>query len=207
MIILIGKTASGKDTILNKLVKDYGFKKMVTYTTRPMRPGEIQGETYHFVTDEEFQRLVKDGFFLEYKEYHTNQGTWYYGSAASDFKGDTLYKIVILTPDGYRDYLEKNPDEIHISLYISADNDVILQRLRQRGDDEEEIKRRMEHDDKDFEGVEDLVHGVITNNYNKKLSLTYIVFRIATLYSETICKVKFENIPTRKVLYNINAKV
>ena len=37
MLIILGKTASGKNTIVNKLVKNYGFKQLVTYTTRPKR--------------------------------------------------------------------------------------------------------------------------------------------------------------------------
>ncbi len=41
MIILLGKTASGKDTILNRLAENYSYKKLITYTTRPMRKGEI----------------------------------------------------------------------------------------------------------------------------------------------------------------------
>ena len=56
MIVLLGKTASGKDTILNELVKKYNYRKMITYTTRPMRKGEIQDKTYHFISDEEFLR-------------------------------------------------------------------------------------------------------------------------------------------------------
>ena len=50
MLILIGKTASGKDTILNQLVKKHGYKKIVTYTSRPMRKGEKQDVTYHFIS-------------------------------------------------------------------------------------------------------------------------------------------------------------
>ena len=40
MIVIIGKTASGKDLIVKKLCNDYGYNKIVTYTTRPMRKGE-----------------------------------------------------------------------------------------------------------------------------------------------------------------------
>ena len=84
MIILLGKTASGKDTVLNRLVKEHGYKKIVTYTTRPKREREIQDVTYHFIGEDEFKEKIESGFFLEYKEYRSAHGTWYYGSAKED---------------------------------------------------------------------------------------------------------------------------
>ena len=51
MVILIGKSASGKDTVAKRLIKDYGYQKIVTWTTRPMRPGEKQDITYHYTSD------------------------------------------------------------------------------------------------------------------------------------------------------------
>ena len=55
--ILTGKTCSGKDTIMNELRKR-GVRRIVTYTTRPMRYGEADGKTYHFVTDEKFKEMM-----------------------------------------------------------------------------------------------------------------------------------------------------
>ena len=86
MLILIGKTASGKDTISNKLISEYGYKKLITYTTRPIRKGEINDVTYHFVSDKEFKQKIKNNFFAEYKSYNTEFGTWYYGTALEDLK-------------------------------------------------------------------------------------------------------------------------
>ena len=54
ILILIGKTASGKDKTVNELVSKHGFKKVITYTTRPMRKGEKQDITYHFIPEEEW---------------------------------------------------------------------------------------------------------------------------------------------------------
>ena len=85
MLILVGKSCSGKDTIRNKLVAYHGFKKMVTYTDRPPRRGEKDGEAYHFVSPEEFEQMISTGFFLEWKEYHTVDGVWHYGSALDDY--------------------------------------------------------------------------------------------------------------------------
>ena len=81
ILILVGKTASGKDTILNQLVKKHGYKKIVTYTSRPMRKGEKQDVTYHFISSQEFQKMIGQGLFAEYKTYNTEFGVWYYGTA------------------------------------------------------------------------------------------------------------------------------
>ena len=81
ILILIGKTASGKDKTVSELVSKHGFKKVITYTTRPMRKGEEQDITYHYILEEEFKQKIEDGFFAEWKSYNTEFGTWYYGSA------------------------------------------------------------------------------------------------------------------------------
>ena len=54
MLILMGKTASGKTLVRDKLVKNHGFNSVVTYTTRPMRKDEIPDVTYHYISEEDF---------------------------------------------------------------------------------------------------------------------------------------------------------
>ena len=50
LIILIGCSASGKDTVMNRLVKEFDVKPLVSYTTRPIRDCEQEGREYHFIT-------------------------------------------------------------------------------------------------------------------------------------------------------------
>ena len=74
----MGATASGKDTVLNQMVKE-GVKRFVSYTTRPMRIGEIYGKEYNFVTKEEFDDDIANGVVIEHREYTVANGdTWYY---------------------------------------------------------------------------------------------------------------------------------
>lgn len=168
MIVLIGKSASGKDTILNRLVGN-GYKKMITYTTRPMRNGEIQDKTYHFISEEDFKQKVDDGFFAEWKSYITTEGVWYYGSATEDYEKSDDKTIIILTPDGYRDVVEvlKNKPK---SIYIYANNATIKERLQKRGDDKDEAARRIKHDNEDFKGVDQLVDRIVYNNREAKIN-------------------------------------
>lgn len=173
LTILIGKTASGKDTICKKLV-DKGFNKITTFTTRPKRNGEIDGYTYHFVTDEEFHEKISNGFFLEYKKYTVVDGSvWYYGSPKEEFYSDKD-SIIILTPDGYEDFLKF--DIPHKSIYIYANNETIKKRLIMRGDDKAEAQRRIEHDNEDFKGLQYKVDYIVYNNDGENID--YVVNKI-----------------------------
>ena len=161
IVVLIGKTASGKDTVCKELMKS-DFHKIVTYTTRPMREGEINGYTYHFISDEDFHKKVDEDFFLEYKSYTVADGSkWYYGSPKHEFYSDKD-SIIILTPDGYRDFLKFNIP--HKSIYIYSNIDTIKKRLIARGDDKAEAERRVAHDIKDFKGIENEVDYIVYNN-------------------------------------------
>lgn len=76
---LLGKSASGKDSIYHELMKqNMGLKPVVPYTTRPMREGETEGTEYHFISDEDFFSLKAQGKLIEYREYTTMHGIWRY---------------------------------------------------------------------------------------------------------------------------------
>ncbi len=160
MILLIGQTASGKDTILNEIIK-LGYEKLVTYTTRPMRPGEIDGINYHYISSEEFLLKDKEGFFAETTSYNVATGeTWYYGSAIIDFNKD---RVMIVNPDGVKQ-ISKIKSLNPVVFYIQADEDVIRKRLLKRGDNKDESERRIAADDRDFFGVEKYVDFFVDNN-------------------------------------------
>lgn len=77
-IIIAGPSASGKTTIVDALLARYPeSKRLVTTTSRAIRPGEVHGQHYYFITKEEFERGIKDGRFLEYNIFADN----YYGSS------------------------------------------------------------------------------------------------------------------------------
>lgn len=160
MILLIGKTASGKDTILNEIVK-LGYKKLVTYTTRPMRTGEVDGVNYHYISRENFLSKEANGFFAETTSYNVASGdTWYYGSAIEDYDKD---KVMIVNPDGIKQ-ISKIQSLNPVVFYIQADEDVIRHRLSKRGDNPSEAERRMMADDRDFFGIDKYVDYFASNN-------------------------------------------
>ena len=78
LIIVMGVTASGKDTLLNRLVK-LGVPRMVSCTTRPKRVGETEGVHYHFVDKDTFDDDLSNDRIIEHREYNVANGeTWYY---------------------------------------------------------------------------------------------------------------------------------
>ena len=101
LLILVGCSASGKDTVMNWLVKEFDVKPVISYTTRPIRDCEIEGREYHFITEEEFDRMKDNDEFIETRVYKTVNGNWYYGLPKSgiDLEDDNNY-ITILDFDG-----------------------------------------------------------------------------------------------------------
>ena len=75
MIVLVGESASGKSSIERNLVDNYGYKKIVSYTTRQPRQGEVDGIDYHYISESQFIKLQKEGYFAEVGEYNG----WHYG--------------------------------------------------------------------------------------------------------------------------------
>ena len=156
IIVLVGKTASGKTTIANELCKNHHYKRIITYTTRPMRENEIQDVDYHFISDEQFNKMVENNEFTEYKHYNTAHGVWSYGSVVTSEQehSDDCY-VIILTPQGLRDLSKKTSR--YIAFYLNIGFESQLERLKKRGDEEQQIIKRLKNDDKDFENVLDIV--------------------------------------------------
>lgn len=167
MLVLIGKTASGKTELLNHLVGRYHFKPIVTYTTRPIREGEIPDVTYHYISEGEFIEKISKGFFAEWKIYKTVDGNWYYGSAASDYKNTNIFNIVILTPDGIQQIQKNGLENIRI-FYIKCPKHIRRKRLKNRGDKSSEVKRRIRADDKDFKIISFPYYSIKNKGYIDK---------------------------------------
>lgn len=182
MLCIIGKTASGKDTTVNELITKHNFKKLITYTTRPMRKGEKQNITYHFIPEEDFKQKIEDGFFAEWKTYETVEGTWYYGTSLEDLEKADDNTVIILTPNGYRDVIKKLSKK-PIAVYIYANNSTIKKRLSARGDNPKEAERRIKHDNEDFKGVEYEVNKIFYNNEGTDIEV--VINKILNLIKES----------------------
>lgn len=161
-VVLIGASASGKSTLQTMLInREPCFKKIVTYTTRPPRDGEVNGVDYHYVSVEKFTKLADSGFFAEYNSYRG----WMYGTPKCDLQKDYENHIIVLTPAGYREFKKNNIEAL--SVYIDVDRRSRLINNLKRGDDIEEAYRRSLSDVGQYDGVKNEVDYVIDNSQYK----------------------------------------
>lgn len=154
-LILLGKSASGKDTIRTELNK-LGMNSVVSYTTRPMRDGEIEDVTYHYVTQDEFDKLDLFGV----RRFTVASGdVWSYGFRLEDL---TYNSVLIIDPVGLADI--KKTNLFNVSFFIDVADDLLYMRAMNRGGKSDEIHRRLEADRKDFFLLPDKVNFVINND-------------------------------------------
>ena len=161
LIVLTGKTASGKDTIKDALLLRYpNLKRVITTTSRPLREGEKDGVEYRFLSREQFHKGIHDGLFIEYVEYGGNL----YGTQKKDIESyissDLLWKIDPSFAGKVRTLFK---DKKIMVIYINCPEDVILQRLRERNLPEEEIESRMADDEAFFQEFREKYDYVIEN--------------------------------------------
>lgn len=170
--------ASGKDTIKKELIK-LGMDSVVTTTTRPMRTSEIPDVSYHFVTNEEFQEMSDKGLFAECTYYDTVHGRWYYGSQYTDLE-DNDNKVIILNPDGVMNFLKTMDMSKWFIVYLYCSKETTMDRLKKRGDNEQEIERRLAADKIKFRNIERISDKKICND--GKVSAEMLANKIKTLY-------------------------
>ncbi len=145
LIILSGPSGVGKDTIIDEWKRhDPRVVRVIAYTTRNPREGEVDGVDYHFVSRERFLELAHSGAFLEYKEVHGN----FYATPLSDMEA-LLIKgyIAILKIDvqGAIDVMPLRPDAVSVFL-LPPDVNELRRRIEDRGrDNPADITRRMQN--------------------------------------------------------------
>ena len=154
IVILCGKSASGKDTTLKKLVEKYNYIPIISTTTRPMREGEKNGVDYNFISKEEFNWKIAKDMFLEYRSYNTLfndiPDTWYYGTEKQKLDPKNIY-ISILDFDGAREVQKYYGRDNTIIIYISCPDAIRENRAKQRGSfDQTEWDRRLKDDEIKF---------------------------------------------------------
>lgn len=155
---IMGKSATGKDTIYKRLLQnsELGLKRIVSYTTRPIREGEKEGEEYHFTDIGNLDLLEKQGKIIECRSYDTIHGIWYY-FMVKDSQIDLTQNdyLIIGTLESYlkiKNYFGK--DKV-VPIYIKLEDGERLTRALNREKTQskpkyEELCRRFLADCQDF---------------------------------------------------------
>lgn len=155
---LMGKSASGKDTIHSALLEDRSLdlKRVVLYTTRPRRKGETEGIEYHFVTEEQLSELESENRIIEVRHYDTVHGIWSYATVddGSLDTSDHNY-LAIGTLESYVKLRNHFGEDKVFPLYIEVEDGIRLRRaldreMKQEHPRYQEMCRRFLADSEDF---------------------------------------------------------
>jgi len=156
-IILVGKGGSGKD-YARKLLEDAGFRYCVSHTTRPPREGEVNGKDYHFINrDAAAHQFAANDLFYEYVIFNG----WIYGTTKEEFLKSNLF---IMTPSGISKIKPTDREESFV-VYFDIDGETRRNRLLLRRD-ADNVDRRIEADEKDFENFNDFDHRIEDSNFS-----------------------------------------
>lgn len=147
IIFISGPSGVGKGTVISALQKRHPeWKFPPSCTTRSPRPGEKDGDTYFFISREEFEKRIEKGEFLEYAQVHNGN---LYGTLRRPLvEGVESGNIVVREFDvqGFAQAREKLPREYYISLFLKPAEgvDILVQRIQERAPiSEEELQHRI----------------------------------------------------------------
>ena len=170
LFIIAAPSGCGKTSLVKALLGSSSkLSVSVSYTTRKPRKGEINGENYHFVSKERFGEMISNNDFVEHAEVFGNM----YGTARSNIKKKLEANIdIILEIDwqGARQVRENMPNSISIFILPPSKN-VLLQRLTDRGqDDEETISKRMKNSESEMSHYDEFEYLVINDQFDSALN-------------------------------------
>ncbi len=164
MVILSSPSGVGKTTITKKIQQKYtSFKISVSHTTRSARSNEIEGVDYHFVSREEFEKLIKEKKFYEYAKIFDN----YYGTSKKNVDENIKENDIIFDIDWQgTKQLAAHKNLNLLKIYLITDNkEELKKRLKKRNQNtEEEINMRFKSFDEDVKHWNDYDYIIINKN-------------------------------------------
>lgn len=154
---IMGKSASGKDTIYKKILEDMPeLKTVVIYTTRPIRDGEKEGVEYYFTDERKLKEFQKAGKVIESRTYQTVYGPWIYCTVDDgQFDLDRYDYLMIGTLESYGNIRRYFGGETVVPVYVFVDDGIRLSRALEREKAQTspkyaEMCRRFLADEEDF---------------------------------------------------------
>ncbi len=149
LIIITGPTAVGKDTIMKLLLsRRQNLTRMITTNSRPMRSGEVEGTDYHFVSREDFEKLLSEDAFVEWVEYlgHYKGGQKKHLEEALASGKDVIWRIDVRGVKNIREKVEEMVDDpdslVKVAIFIFLgvpDLETLERRMKARGTENPEV--------------------------------------------------------------------
>lgn len=170
LFIISSPSGGGKGTLIRRVLNELDdITYSVSYTTRPMRPGETDGVEYHFVDVPRFEELIASGDLLEYAMVHGN----YYGTSNSQISGAMeAGQDVILEIDVQGAKIVKRKREDAINIFILPPSfPVLAERLRNRGtESDEQLRIRLHNARNEVEFYESCDFVIVNDDLEKAIS-------------------------------------
>lgn len=161
LICLLGTSGSGKTTIANKLQRKYGYSSIKSYTTRPIRendPNDINSHT--FISSEDVDKYSNDIVAS-----NTFNGYFYFATSQQIEDND----IYVVDEQGLRDLRKYyNGNKKIIAVYLDVPSEIVAKRMEQRGDSDEAIMQRIQHDTEAFKNTKTLCDYICNNDTQDK---------------------------------------
>lgn len=181
LFVLSSPSGAGKSTIARMILEaDDGIAMSVSATTRPKRPGEVEGRDYHFVTDDEFDRMRETGAFLEWAHVFGYR----YGTLRNEvIKAIENGRDVLLDIDwqGTQQLKQVDPDIVRVFILPPSMTE-LERRLRSRGTDSEEvIANRMSRATAEISHWAEYDYVLINNNAEKCRELVHNILKAERL--------------------------
>ena len=187
LLVLTGKTASGKDTIMSKLLNQLpNVKRVVTTTSRTPRAGEKNEVDYYFVSEDDFKKKIESKDFIEYVSYGGN----FYGTQkvhiTNNLQSNLIWRIDPSRAGQIKDFIKAAFDSKLAEqllkrvkvIYLTVDDATVINRLQHRGLTEQEINTRMEEDARfwqqyqgSYDDVVENIPGQLEETVNKVLNI------------------------------------
>jgi len=173
IVVITGPSGVGKGTLIKGLLERVpGLQLAVSATTREPRPGEVNGRDYHFLTEEDFDRRVAAGEFVEHAVYAGNR----YGTLRSELARPAQGIVLEIDVQGARQVAETLPEATRVFIEPPSFDD-LARRLAGRGaDSPEQIERRLAAARAELEARDEFDHRIVNDDLERALGeLTELV--------------------------------
>lgn len=189
-VILSGVAGSGKDTIKKELIKRMeNVESLPSYTSRPMRPGDVEGGTYYFVSKEKFEEMLKNDELYEYDVHHNH----YYGSSKKLLNekiasGKIIVKDIDVNGTEKLKELLKNDTKV-VTIFLRVPKEELKKRLEQRIDNPspEEIKLRLNRFDYEESRINIYDYVLKNNDLEKTVQIIMTIIQNELRLEENEC--------------------
>lgn len=174
MFIVVGPSGVGKSSFLERIIQDVPvIKDAITCTTRSMREGEREGDPYFFLSREEFESRIKQGFFVEWAEVHGNL----YGTPKSQIENAWKEgRVIIMDLDiqGAQSFRKEYPDEAVIIFIKPVSIDVLRQRiLKREAEPPKNLDVRLKNAEKELSYADNFDYQVTNDDFEE----SYLQFK------------------------------